>query len=77
MGDFLSKHKYLIIIILCIIIATCGFFLFFKPETDEQREWREFSESITKSKQEYEEFVKQVDKKTEEKLKLFDEMYNK
>lgn len=49
MGDFFKKHKYLIIIILFIIIAICTFFLFFKPETDEQKEWRKLSESISKS----------------------------
>ena len=74
-----KKKKYLFIsiaIILIIIFIACIYFLFFKHETDEQREIREFNEKILKEKQESDEYYKRIDERTQKQLDMLDKGYN-
>lgn len=74
-----KKKKYLFIsiaIVLIIVFIACIYFLFLKPETDEQREWNEFKERVLREKQEYEEYNKKIDERTQKQLDMLDKGYN-
>lgn len=74
-----KKKKYLFIsiaIILIIVFIACIYFLFFKHETDEQREWNEFKERVLREKQESDEYYKRIDERTKKQLELLDKGYN-